>query len=272
MATRSIRSVTGTPPPARGPLDPEIRQEPVCRNTPACAGTTPLQRGRPRGLAEHPRLRGDHGPHPGTAMAVTGTPPPARGPLFLTCKSMGALPILDSLVRSSPLHADRTELSAQTRASRCRVSRPHRPPQGAAQAARPLQEPTADHPMPPHFRPSTPEPAARPKPASSRTAAQSVRVKPQSIAAKSPNKPTTMAIRAADPGTGSHRVGSCPGPSAEDPAPAEAPGLPAASGDQPHRYPARPDAGSEPKIRELATHKRSLDSEEGLGPRASPAA
>ncbi|CAD5949966.1 protein of unknown function [Streptomyces sp. KY75] len=97
-------------------------------------------------------------------------------------------------------------------------------------------------------------------------------MKPQPIAAMSPDTPTTMAIRAADPGTRSHRVGSRPGPSAEDPAPAEAPGLPAASGDRPRSYPACPDTGSEPKIRELATRKRALGSEEGLGPRASPAA
>ena len=77
----------GTPPRARGSRCASPRPRRPARNTPACAGITRSVPRRPPGRWEHPRVRGDH---LAKALGMTreeGTPPRARGSLFIELDS-----------------------------------------------------------------------------------------------------------------------------------------------------------------------------------------
>ena len=65
------------------------------RNTPACAGTTPVDATPTRVLPEHPRVRGDDIPNGRWPVSVPGTPPRARGrrrPVTLHAGHLGNTP------------------------------------------------------------------------------------------------------------------------------------------------------------------------------------
>src|SRR5690606_19036061 len=85
----------GTPPLTRGPLRGAVPGAEVPRNTPAHAGTTERSRRSQLEWPEHPRSRGDHSSRHARRLASDGTPPLTRGPHFLTCWFIGALPVLD---------------------------------------------------------------------------------------------------------------------------------------------------------------------------------
>ena len=77
--------VTGPPPRARGPHAHDRRPHTTCRTTPACAGTTVRPAVDVEDCQDHPRVRGDHYEVPRCTARVSGPPPRARGPHFLTC-------------------------------------------------------------------------------------------------------------------------------------------------------------------------------------------
>ena len=64
----------GSPPHARGARDRAGRTHPTARITPACAGSTGVDRYRPWEDWDHPRMRGEHGPTLGAVGALVGSP------------------------------------------------------------------------------------------------------------------------------------------------------------------------------------------------------
>ena len=76
-------STLGSPPLARGPRFQSQQGDKNAGITPACAGTT-LGHNQDRPPAwDHPRLRGDHRRILLVSPPLRGSPPLARGPLFL---------------------------------------------------------------------------------------------------------------------------------------------------------------------------------------------
>ena len=70
---------SGTPPRARGSLDPDDPDRRPGGNTPACAGITRLIQPTAHLFEEHPRVRGDHHVEAYARFIEEGTPPRARG-------------------------------------------------------------------------------------------------------------------------------------------------------------------------------------------------
>ena len=69
----------GSPPHARGRLDPEVKAAFHSRITPACAGKTLFECFLFRVIEDHPRMRGEDRPGKGVSGFGQGSPPHARG-------------------------------------------------------------------------------------------------------------------------------------------------------------------------------------------------
>ncbi len=80
VVTQVVRTVTGSPPPARGLRELGQLGAQLDRLTPACAGTTTRSASPLTPWSAHPRLRGDHGRMWFDSTPGHGSPPPARGP------------------------------------------------------------------------------------------------------------------------------------------------------------------------------------------------
>ncbi len=80
-APASLRAFLGSSPPARGPRIEVYPSNPDQGLIPACAGTTPHVMDPVREPRAHPRLRGDHYSGCYANVSITGSSPPARGPL-----------------------------------------------------------------------------------------------------------------------------------------------------------------------------------------------
>ena len=72
----------GSPPPARGALLLLFIAWHGLGITPACAGSIYSFPCAPAGRWDHPRLRGEHNLSSKVAVAVVGSPPPARGACY----------------------------------------------------------------------------------------------------------------------------------------------------------------------------------------------
>ena len=69
----------GSPPRARGHVEPRHVETAIRRFTPACAGTWRSRRSRPTPWTVHPRVRGDMAIVPDRPYTIAGSPPRARG-------------------------------------------------------------------------------------------------------------------------------------------------------------------------------------------------
>ena len=74
------RKWIGSSPHARGPLSLWLSVHRNFRIIPACAGSTRIAHRDPRGLEDHPRMRGVHIHISRNGKAVMGSSPHARGP------------------------------------------------------------------------------------------------------------------------------------------------------------------------------------------------
>ncbi len=93
--TPACRSMTGSSPPARGPRRESVSTRAEIRLIPACAGTTRHRLKANRVYRAHPRLRGDHYAWTPACRSMTGSSPPARGPLLCwtyCCSDDGLIP------------------------------------------------------------------------------------------------------------------------------------------------------------------------------------
>ncbi len=107
----------GSSPPARGPPGRPRRRSLRTRIIPACAGTTVSLPARDRERRDHSRLRGDHCFWRVFAVFLTGSSPPARGPLAGRQFSLGKSGIIPACagtthgcLRSPVLHGDHPRL------------------------------------------------------------------------------------------------------------------------------------------------------------------
>ena len=98
---RPCPPLPGSPPLTRGPHDPDALRDRALGITPAHAGTTGVQQGRPRKNRDHPRSRGDHRLIGLVGFWVAGSPPLTRGPQTRVKTNTGAF-------RITPAHAGTT--------------------------------------------------------------------------------------------------------------------------------------------------------------------
>ena len=78
--------VTGSSPHARGPPHGNQIRRTSTGIIPACAGSTDIIIACPCRVVDHPRMRGVHLTQSKNSLAVIGSSPHARGPLWLTGK------------------------------------------------------------------------------------------------------------------------------------------------------------------------------------------
>ena len=76
----------GSPPHARGRHPWVLRRARAARITPACAGKTKAFRGKDGSWGDHPRMRGEDCPLCGRRADLVGSPPHARGRLFVNAR------------------------------------------------------------------------------------------------------------------------------------------------------------------------------------------
>ena len=79
VSSQRWRSLSGTPPLARGRLAPTHPPPRIVGNTPARAGKTPVEDTLARDCREHPRSRGEDFIYTANQPLHVGTPPLARG-------------------------------------------------------------------------------------------------------------------------------------------------------------------------------------------------
>ncbi len=82
----------GSPPRARGTLALVYAVVVAIWITPACAGNTERVAELGQVGQDHPRVRGEHPRRIGRIVCSAGSPPRARGTLFLTCDFIGRYP------------------------------------------------------------------------------------------------------------------------------------------------------------------------------------
>ena len=75
-----VRGTVGSPPRVREPLETPQTRRLHGRITPACAGTTPLDKSVAVLMRDHPRVCGNHPNSTFSAMIVWGSPPRVREP------------------------------------------------------------------------------------------------------------------------------------------------------------------------------------------------
>ena len=79
-AQRTMSRVCGgSSPRVRGTHTPEVAGSIPARFIPACAGNTPMPKSCSRPSTVHPRVCGEHRPHPGADRGQTGSSPRVRG-------------------------------------------------------------------------------------------------------------------------------------------------------------------------------------------------
>ncbi len=92
-----VCTLEGSSPHARGARGSFRVSGSICGLIPACAGSTAARIGPPADGWAHPRMRGEHAPHPGQLTSVGGSSPHARGAHFFTCMFPANLPVFHSL-------------------------------------------------------------------------------------------------------------------------------------------------------------------------------
>ncbi len=93
----------GSPPLARGILPSSVRTARRVTLTPACAGNTDLGRAEDHTQTVHPRLRGEYASRETPCMAISRSPPPARGILALQYISIAPAPLTPACAGNTDL-------------------------------------------------------------------------------------------------------------------------------------------------------------------------